>query len=219
MNDSEVLTTVRESLSGIRLDTPLGDTVRRGRALRTRRRLLSVAGVAGSAALVAVAAVTAADIGRPAGAPASAASGTSPSGAARSTGSRAVLDAWSVTVGPGDTVMITIRQLYDPAGLQRALRADGVPARVEFQPGEPSDTPPLPRGCAAPAMSDEANADLQGKILGMGPNAGAGIALTIHRRAIPAGLGIFLAANTGQGQGQFGWGLDLVVTSPACTGS
>jgi hypothetical protein len=217
MNDDEVLTAVRESLSRFGLDTSLGDTVRRGRALRRRRRALGAAGVAGAAALVAVAAVTAAGVGRPADAPTSAASGTPRSG--QPTGSGAVLDAWSVTVGPGDTVMVTIRQLYDPAGLQRTLRADGVPARVEFQPGETTDTPPLPRGCAAPAMSDEANANLQGKILGMPANAGAGIALTIHRGAIPAGLGIFLAANTGQGQGAFGWGLDLVVASPACTGA
>jgi hypothetical protein len=113
-----------------------------------------------------------------------------------------------------------IRQLYDPAGLQRALRAHGVPARVEFQSGIPSDSPPLPRGCTAPAMSDEQNAQLQGKILGppmMNPSTG--IALTIRPRAIPAGIGVFLAANTDQGQGGYGWGLDLVVASPSCTGS
>jgi hypothetical protein len=220
MNDSEVLNVVRESLSGIGLDAPLADTVRRGRALRTRRRVLSAAGVAGAAALVAVTAVTATGIGRPAGAPSSAVSGTSRTATGEPTGSGAVLDAWSVTVGPDDTVTVTIRQLYDPAGLQQALRADGVPARVEFQPGIPSDSPPLPRGCTAPAMSDEDNANLQGKILGMGLiNPQTGIALTIRPRLIPAGIGIFLAANAAQGHGGFGWGLDLVVASPSCTGS
>jgi len=217
MNDDEVLIAVRESLSGIRLDKPLADTVSRGRALRARRRALAVAGVAGAAALVAV---TAAGIGRPASAPPSAVSATPRPGTAQPTGSGAVLDAWSVTVGPGDTVTVTIRQRYDPAGLQLALRADGVPARVEFQPGIPSDSPPLPRGCTAPAMSDEQNAELQGKILGPAlMNPSAGIALTIRPRAIPAGIGVFLAANTAQGQGGYGWGLDLVVASPSCTGS
>jgi hypothetical protein len=156
----------------------------------------------------------------PASTPPSAVSATPRPGAAQPTGSGAVLDAWSVTVGPNDTVTVMIRQLYDPAGLQRALRADGVPARVEFQPGIPSDSPPLPHGCTAPAMSDEQNAQLQGKILGppmMNPSAG--IALTIRPRAIPAGIGIFLAANTDQGQGGYGWGLDLVVASPSGTGS
>jgi len=45
--------------------------------------------------------------------------------------------------------------------------------------------------------------------------------LTCPRRArlgSPAG-GIFLAADTAQGQGGYGWGLDLVVASPSGTGS
>jgi hypothetical protein len=54
MNDDEVLTAVRESLSGIRLDTPLADPVSRGRALRVRRRALGAVGVASAAALVTV---------------------------------------------------------------------------------------------------------------------------------------------------------------------
>jgi hypothetical protein len=44
------------------------------------------------------------------------------------------LDAWTVTKGSDGTVNVTIRQLLDAAGVQRALRADGVPARVESSP-------------------------------------------------------------------------------------
>lgn len=201
MNDSEVLTAVRESLSGVRLAAPFADTVRRGRTLRARRRALTAAGAAGAAVLAGVVALTVV--------------AANPS----ATGGKAVLDAWTVTRGPGDAITVTIRQLYDPDGLQRALRADGVPARVEFQPGIASDSPPLPRGCTAPAMSDEKNADLQEKILGVPTmNPQTGIALTIYPRAIPTGIGIFLAANTAPGDGGFGWGLDLVVTAPSCTG-
>ena len=50
-------------------------------------------------------------------------------------------------------------------------------------------------------------------------NPSAGIALAIRPRTILAGIGIFLAANTDQGQGGYGWGLDLVVASPSGTGS
>jgi hypothetical protein len=55
----------------------------------------------------------------------------------------------------------TVRELADAAGLQRALRADGRPARVAFRVGIPSDSPPLPAECKNVAMSDEANANLQ----------------------------------------------------------
>jgi hypothetical protein len=127
-------------------------------------------------------------------------------------------------------VDVTIRQLSDAAGLQRALRADGVPARVTFQAGTPSDTPPLPAGCTNVSMSDEANANLQAKILGWptspvtgeapAPNR-PGNALTIDTRQIPSGVGIYLAVQPGvaeNGGTEWGWGLDLVKTAPACTG-
>jgi hypothetical protein len=41
----------------------------------------------------------------------------------------------------------------------------------------------------------------------------------IRPRAIPARIGIFLAADAAQGHGKYGWSLDLVVASPSCTGS
>ena len=104
--------------------------------------------------------------GRPGHPRASAVAGTGGPGTGTS-GTR--LDAWTVTKNPNGIVDVTIRQLSDAAGLQAALRADGVPVRVAFQPGIPSDTPPLPAGCTMVAMSDEADASLQGKILGMVP--------------------------------------------------
>lgn len=50
ITDDELLTAVRESFAAARLSTPLDATVRRGRKLRTRRRM------GGAAAAVAVAA-------------------------------------------------------------------------------------------------------------------------------------------------------------------
>ena len=42
------------------------------------------------------------------------------------------LAAWTVTTQTGGTIAVTIRELSDPAGLQRTLRADGIPASVTF---------------------------------------------------------------------------------------
>jgi hypothetical protein len=42
------------------------------------------------------------------------------------------LAAWSVIKGRHGLVKVTIRELRDPAGLQKTLRAAGVPANVRF---------------------------------------------------------------------------------------
>ncbi len=201
MNDADMLSTVREALPGIRLETPLEDTVRRGRSLRARRRAgwagRAAAATAGAAALASFVAVSATS------------GGATPPSPGKTT-----LDAWSVTRGPHDTITITIRQLYDAAGLQQTLRADGIPARVEFQPGDPTINTPLPAGCTAPAISDEEEAKILGQSI---PSVVTGVALTIHTTAIPAGIGIFLAAYTDDGN-EWGWTFDAVVAAPSCTG-
>jgi hypothetical protein len=232
MNDDQLMTAVRDSFAQVRLDVPLEQTVRRGRVLRGRSRRYQLAGVAGVAAVAGVTAVAVTGVGR-ASTPAAASSHATPtlgslgtpraSAVASGTGASGTrLDAWTVTKNPNGIVDVTIRQLSDAAGLQAALRADGVPARVAFQAGIPSDTPPLPAGCTMVAMSDEADAKLQGKILGMVPmDPLKGIALTIDTRQIPGGVGIYLAVQPGvaeNGGTEWGWGLDLVTTAPACTG-
>jgi hypothetical protein len=211
VNDDEVITAVRESFAKVRPDIPLEQTVRRGRARRARHRAYGAACAAGTAVL---AGVTAAAVVVNLGGAAPATSGTSsPSG-----GNSAKLTAWTVATGPGGTVDVTIRQLLDPAGLERTLRADGIPANVAFQSGEPSVSPPLPPECQQVAMSDEANANLQAKILPFPPNVGKAIVLAIRRSVIPEGIGIYLAIESGSSDTGWGWGLDLVKDTPACTG-
>jgi hypothetical protein len=225
--DSELLTAVKESFAGAHLRTPLGATIRRGRELRARRR---VAGVAGAAAIAGAAGLTVAGL-VPGGAARPAAPGTRPA--------QARLAAWMVTTGTHDTVTVMIRQLSDPAGLQRALRADGVPAAVAFQGGTLSDTPPLPARCRNTGLSPKADAQLQVKILGLQPQAPATtprpghtitrttitrmnpadlkIAFTIHPAEIPKGIGLNLTVQSSASS--YGASLGLVQASPACTGS
>lgn len=135
---------------------------------------------------------------------------------------RAQLAAWSVARQPDGLVMVTIRELRDPVGLWRMLRADGVPANVRFLPHNfmpTTSASAIPRACRAPHLSDRANALLQGKITpwpdmalppgwsGPGhahrrPSMSTGIVrfgrpgvvLTIRPSAIPHGIGLFLEA-------------------------
>ena len=111
MNDDALLTAVRETFAGVRMDTPPEQIVRRGHAVRARRRLPRVAGAVAAVAGTAVA-VTAL-------LPASHQPG-------------AHLAAWTVARQGDDAILVTIRQLTDPVGLQRTLRADGVRATVTF---------------------------------------------------------------------------------------
>jgi hypothetical protein len=198
MNDSTVLAAVRDSFSEVHMGTPLEQTVRRGRVLRARRRRYRAAALTGAAAIAAVAVLTTVNPGTSARNPA--------------------LDAWTVTVGPDHTVSVTVRQLSDADGLQRTLRADGVPARVTFRDGIPSVTPPLPAGCRMAAMSETDNARVQDKIIGLPTGMPGGVALTLHQQAIPDGVGLFLAIESGSSSQSWGWGLDLVQVAPSCTG-
>jgi hypothetical protein len=230
MNDDQLMTAVRDSFADVRLDAPAEQAVRRGQVLRGRRRAYRAAGAVGVAALAGVAVAGASGIGRttvnlpvtvpPPALTAPSGVGTPRASAVAGPGQSATLDAWTVTKGPDGAIEVTVRQLENAAGLQSALRADGIPIQVAFQPGELSDSPPLPADCANVAMSDEANAKLQAKILGMSVPTmfGQGIALTIYPQQVPRGVGIYLAIQSGSDSRSWGWGLDLVQATHACTG-
>ena len=114
MNDSELITAVRESVADVHTATPVEQIQSRGRAVRARRRISALA-AALAAAAAAVIAVTVLPASHP---------------ATNQPGVR--LAAWTVVRRPDGVVAVTIRELYNPAGLQRELRADGVPAVVTF---------------------------------------------------------------------------------------
>jgi hypothetical protein len=123
LNDSAVLSTVRESISGLPMPAaPRLDAITaRGRA-RRRRRLggLSLAAAGACAALVAGLA------GSPARAPASA--GSAPHHAAPAVH----LVAFSVVADPGGGTTLTLYpgQVADPNAVRQALAEHGIPALV-----------------------------------------------------------------------------------------
>ena len=208
--DSDLLTAARESFTEVQLTSPLDATIRRGRQLRGRRRMAGIAGataLAAGAVLTAVALLPGGDAGQ-----AGTAHLASPYGPVRFQTA-----AWTVTREPDRTVTVLVRQLSDPAGLQRALRADGVPAAVAFQGGMLSDTPPLPRSCRDTGLTPEQDANLQNRILGPPDFTSAAlVALTIHTADIPKGIGLNLTVQSSSNQ--WGWSLGLVRATPQCTG-
>ena len=115
MNDDELLaavrdclTTARDQVAGEQLERPVLAIISRARRRRLRQSLTTTA----TAAIVAVAAFAL----------------LLPGSSGRSHHTTSVrLAAWTVIDEPGGKIGVTIRELNDPAGLQRRLRADGVP--------------------------------------------------------------------------------------------
>ena len=174
MNDNNAVDTVRDSLTiardsltQVHMTTPLDTIVRHGRAKRRRHRLTGLAG----AAVVAVGAVLAVTALLPASHPAS----HQP---------RVQLAAWTVVQQPGGIIDVTMRELRDPAGLQAALRADGVPASVSFGNGQQTACRPYPGG----GFTTSANPTLINSVF---PSGGGSV--NIRPSALPRGTGVLLA--------------------------
>lgn len=119
--------------------------------------------------------------------------------------------AWTVAEQTGGSVMVTIRELHDPAGLQRKLRADGVPATVTFISQQNPSCRPYSAG---QALVDRVFPH-------QGPPSGSGVVM-IHSSALPAGTGILLDASFSQhpppGGSEIAIGVGLVQASQQCTG-
>jgi hypothetical protein len=115
MNDDELAAAVKEAVRGAHMNIPAEQIMRRSRAVRARRRVPLGAG--------ALAVATGAALAVTALAPASHQGGHQPT---------VQLAAWTVDRLASGNISVTIRELTDPAGLQRKLRADGVLASVTF---------------------------------------------------------------------------------------
>jgi hypothetical protein len=132
----------------------------------------------------------------------------------------AQLAAWTVVKQADGTVDVKIREFRDPAGLQRTLRADGVPASVILLRSAPANGNPPP---GDPCHGGPWSNFVQSKVVTGGPFTKAG--MFIHLSALPRNAGIqFVAtANIGsyspQRHGGMFVGYWLVQASPQCTGS
>jgi hypothetical protein len=192
MNDDELITAIREPFSAVHSTTPVGQIVSRGRAIRAGRRIPGVAAALAVAAGTALAVTALLPSGhQPAAQPA----------------------AWTVAKQADGNIRVTIHELRDPAGLQRTLRADGVPVSVTFI-GQP-DAACQPYGSGGSHLLATMTTALSGH--------GSLRVLVIQPSAFPAGAGLAIAAGH-PGQSPRGGGVELTVgppvqASPQCTGS
>ena len=198
MNDHELITALREQRGKVPMDTPVEQIIRRGRAVRARRRVPQVAAALGTAAAAAFAVSLALPASHPASEP------------------HAQLAAWTVARQPDGSIKVTIRELRDPAGLQQRLRADGVPASVTFSSQQNPACQGYPGG-----GSQSQRRQLLGSVV-TAP-ATARDVMVIHPAALPssAGLQIYALFQHYPGQrGSFeGFSVRLAQASPQCTGS
>jgi hypothetical protein len=92
------------------------------------------------------------------------------------------LAAWTVIKQPDGVVTVTVRELRNPAGLQRTLRADGIPASVTF-------ASQMPRAC----HGDPMGISTLSRVYTSG-QGGRSAVMTIHPSALPNGAGLAIGA-------------------------
>jgi hypothetical protein len=140
----------------------------------------------------------------------------------------AQLAAWTVVEQADGTVLVTIRQFRDPAGLQRELRADGVPASIIVYPG--TLPPGEPLGTVLRTLSDVKNNPCQAYSGGQGqllkvvpatspPQLGQ---IIIVPSALPSDAGVQFIATSNFGPapsaGSSGLLVWLIQAGQQCTG-
>jgi hypothetical protein len=214
MNDDDVITTVKESFTGIHTATPIEQILRRGHTVRTRRRRIAV--LAGATALVAGAALALTGLPRGAQQPSPLPPASPPQ-----------LAAWTVTRQADGTIRVTIRELSDPAKLQGQLRADGVPTSVTLAGRENPACRPYP---ASPALRKRV-LSITFEVIPL-PHQGPppsnsppqpNLVMVFHitPSALPARTGVQIATSytpVRPGLARSSVTSDLVYASPSCTG-
>lgn len=222
MNNDELITVVREQRDKVPMTVPVEQVINRGRVLRARRRIPGLAGALAVAAAVAVGAIAL----MPSGRQARQQPGAQPA-------------AWTVVRQPDGGVKVTLRELPDPARLQRKLRADGIPARVLARHARghvmPNDFN-VPGCHVYPLGGPDGTPVARWRAVFFGPHAhdkDTSYDFWVYRSAIPARRGVVIFVSVGPGKltshdrrigVQRGYGVDsyslyLVNATPRCTGS
>jgi hypothetical protein len=173
MNDSELISRVRESVASVHTATSAEQIISHGRAVRARRRISGAAGTLTVAAGVTLAvAALLPSSHQPA----------------------AHMAAWTVAKQANGDVHVTIRELRDPAGLQSRLRADGVPASVSIA-ANPS--------CQPYQLSGTPTPEQRRGVLGGVFHSASRSTFVIHPAALPSGSGIAITDKLPTSEGGF----------------
>ena len=215
MNDNDLITMVRESFTDIRSATPVEQIQRHGRTVRARRRIPLLTGAAAAAAGAVLAVTTLLP-------------GTHQPSPRPSAAPTAQLAAWTVARQPDGTIRVTIRELQNPAELQRRLRADGVTASVTLTGQENPACRPYPASAALQKRILSVTFDIiplphQGPPPSTSPpQPNLVLVFHINPSALPPGAGLQLATSyipvrPGLATSTIRHG--LVYASPQCTGS
>jgi hypothetical protein len=215
MNDDDLITAVRESFTDVHSTTPAAQIVKRGRAVRARHRVPGVAAAVGAAAAAAVAVSVAL--------PASHPSASRPGGGhPAASGPGVQLAAWTVTRQADGNIKVTFREATDAAGLQRTLRADGVPVSVTFAGQQNPACQPYPSGGSQAFRPFGPRPGPLDGFRFVGNPKGAfetQYALVIDPSALPHGAGLQIwVSGTPGGADNFQLDMSLVKASPQCTG-
>ena len=169
MNDTELITAVREQRTKVLMTTPVEQIINRGRAVRARRRIPGVTGALAVAACTGLGVTTLVPSGHP---------GPVSAGHPGRHPASVRLAAWTVAKQANGDIDVTINQLKDPAGLQATLRADGLPVTVSFS-GHLSLGPPC-RPYTTTLSTMNAVTQIHGDHLVIDPSAlpsGTGVAI------------------------------------------
>jgi hypothetical protein len=131
------------------------------------------------------------------------------------------LAAWTVSRQADGNIKITFREAADAAGLQRTLRADGVPASVTFAGQQDPACQPYTAG---PAFGPYGSSPgpFGGQSFTHDPTEAYNTpnALVIDPSALPPGAGVQIWISGTPGTADtFQLGTSLVKVSPPCTGS
>jgi hypothetical protein len=235
MNDTKLSDAVKnslaetcDSLSAVHLTIPAGEIMARADKARRRRRQGVLAGAGGLAATGGLAAGVAVSMALPASRvgmamPASHPAASHPAASHQDKSPGIQLAAWTVTRHADGSIQVTFREATDPAGLQRTLRADGVPASVTFTGHQNPACQPYSAGSSQafwPFGPRPGPLGGSGSIHNAKASFNSPYALVIYPSELPSGSGLQIwTSGTPGAADNFQLNLSLVKATPECTGS